>query len=128
METSNGKSLYERLGGADGIAKIVDDIVEAHMVNPAIQARFLPLKDDPEKLELIKKHNRQFFGAGSGGPETYEGQDMPATHRGMNVSEAEYLHTIDDIMASLDKNNVDATSKNDVLAIVYSLKEQIVRL
>lgn len=128
METSNTKSLYERLGGATGISTIVDDIVEAHMVNPAIKARFLPLKDDPEKLELIKKHNRQFFGAGSGGPETYEGQDMPAAHRGMNVSEAEYLHTIDDIMASLDKNNIDPTTKNDVLAIVYSLKEQIVRL
>ncbi len=53
---------------------------------------------------------------------------MPAAHRGMNVSEAEYLHTIDDIMASLDKNNIDATSKNEVLAIIYSLKEQIVRL
>lgn len=127
METANQKKLYDRLGGASGISKLVDDIVEAHMINPAIQARFLPLKDDPEKLELVKKHNRQFFSAGSGGPETYEGQDMPAAHRGMNISEAEYLHTIDDIMASLDKNNIDEQTKSEVLAIVYSLKDQIVR-
>lgn len=128
MNNTNGKSLYERLGSADGISKLVDDIVDAHMKNPSIQARFLPLKDDPEKLERIKKHTRQFFGAGSGGPEAYEGQDMPAAHRGMNVSEAEYMHTIDDIMTSLDKNNIDQQSKNEVLAIAYSLKEQIVRL
>jgi hypothetical protein len=31
-------------------------------------------------------------------------------------------------MASLDKNNIDQQSKNEVLAIAYSLKEQIVRL
>lgn len=128
MNNTNGKSLYERLGSADGISKLVDDIVDAHMKNPSIQARFMHLQDDPEKLERIKKHTRQFLGAGSGGPEAYEGQDMPAAHRGMNVSEAEYLHTIDDIMASLDKNNIDKQSKNEVLAIAYSLKEQIVRL
>ncbi|MEE4259274.1 MAG: group 1 truncated hemoglobin [Bacteroidales bacterium] len=128
MKNTNNKSLYERLGSANGISKLVDDIVNAHMENPSIQARFIPLKDDPEKLERIKKHTRQFLGAGSGGPEIYEGQVMPAAHRGMNVSEAEYMHTIDDIMASLDKNNIDQQSKNEVLAIAYSLKEQIVRL
>ena len=128
METTQQKSLYERLGGADGIAVLVDDIVDAHMKNPGIQTRFLPMKDDPEKMARAKKHTRQFFGMGSGGPEIYEGQDMPTAHRGMNVSEAEFLHVVDDIMASLDKNNIDQHSKNEVLAICYSLKDQIVRL
>jgi len=128
MENNNGKSLYERLGSANGISKLVDDIVDAHMNNPGIQTRYLPMKDDPERMEKVKKYTRQFLGAGTGGPETYEGLDMPAAHRGMNVSEAEFLHVIDDILASLDKNNVDAQSRNEVLAIAYSLKDQIVRL
>ena len=128
MENNNGKSLYERLGTADGISKLVDDIVDAHMTNPGIQTRYLPMKEDPERMERVKKYTRQFLGAGTGGPETYEGLDMPAAHRGMNISEAEFLHVIDDILASLDKNNIDAQSRNEVLAIAYSLKEQIVRL
>jgi len=128
MENNNGKSLYKRLGSADGISKLVDDIVDAHMNNPGIQTRYLPMKDDPERMERVKKYTRQFLGAGTGGPETYEGKDMPAAHRGMNVSEAEFLHVIDDILASLDKNNVDAQSRNEVLAIAYSLKDQIIRL
>lgn len=128
MENTNGKSLYERLGSANGIAKLVDDIVDTHMANPGVATRFLLMKDDPERMEKVKKHTRQFLGAGTGGPETYEGQNMPAAHRGMNISEAEYLHVIDDIMLCLDKNNIDAQSKNEVLGIAYSLKEQIVRL
>ena len=128
MENNNGKSLYERLGSADGISKLVDDIVDAHMNNPGIQTRYLPMKEDQERMEKVKKYTRQFLGAGTGGPETYEGLDMPAAHRGMNISEAEFLHVIDDILASLDKNNVDAQSRNEVLAIAYSLKDQIVRL
>ena len=58
METVTEKTatLYERLGGEEGIIAIVDDVVEAHMNNPAISARFLPYKDRPEYLEQIKKH------------------------------------------------------------------------
>ena len=92
------------------------------------ETRYLPMKDDPERMERVKKYTRQFLGAGTGGPETYEGLDMPAAHRVMNISEAEFLYAIDDILASLDKNDIDAQSRNEVLAIAYSIKDQIVRL
>jgi len=127
MENNNGKSLYERLGSANGISKLVDEIVEEHMVNPVIKARFLPYKDTPEKLATIKKHTCDFLAAGSGGKEEYTGRDMPTTHRGMNISEAEYMHTVDDILLVLNNNNIDDQSRNEVLAILYSLKDMIIR-
>lgn len=120
------KSLYERLGGRDGISQIVDDTVEEHMNNTAINARFLPLKDQPEKLAVIKQHTIEFFSAGSGGPPIYNGKDMATAHKGMNISPAEYMHTIDDIFAALDKNSIDEDTKKDVLAILWSLKGMIV--
>ncbi len=61
-------TLFERLGGTKGISMIVDDAVEAHMNNPAVNARFLPLKEQPERLAIIKQHTIEFFSAGSGGP------------------------------------------------------------
>ena len=61
-------SLFERLGGTKGITAIVDDAVEYHMNNPNINARFLPYKEQPEQMNLIKKHSIDFFSAGSGGP------------------------------------------------------------
>jgi hemoglobin len=119
-------SLFERLGGTDGITKIVDDVVEAHMNNGAISARFIPYKDEPEKLAVIKQHLVDFFSAGSGAPVSYSGRDMPTTHRGMNISPGEYMHTIDDIMGVLDKRAIDDESKKDVLAILWSLKGMII--
>jgi hemoglobin len=122
------KTLYERLGGAKGIAALVDDIVEAHMANPVISARFLPYRSQPERLATVKQHLRSFLGAGSGGPEKYEGRDMRATHRGMNVSEQEYVATIDDILATLEKHRIDDATRKDVLAIAWSLKGDIMRV
>lgn len=120
------KSLFERLGGNEGITKIVDDVVEAHMNNPAINERFLPYKDQPERLALIKQHTIEFFSAGSGGLVTYTGKDMPTTHKGMNISPAEYMYVVDDILMVLDNHKIDEESKKDVLAILWSLKGMII--
>lgn len=125
MENTTQSTLYSRLGGTEGISALVDDIVDHHMKNPAVSARFLPYKEKPELLAQVKKHTVDFFSMGSGGPAVYKGRDMETTHRGMNISEAEYMHVVDDIMAVCDKRGIDAQSKSDVLAIAWSLKEQI---
>ena len=118
--------LYERLGGADGITAIVDAVVEAHMSNPAISARFLPYREQPEKLASIKKHTVEFFSAGSGAAIAYTGRDMVSTHTGMNITAAEYMHVVDDILAVLTRRQIDEISKNEVLAVLWSLKGLII--
>ncbi len=126
--TQENVSLYERLGGAAGIAAIVDDIADAHLANPAIKARYLPLLDMPDHLEEVKRHLRDFLGAGSGGPEQYTGRSMVDTHRGMNVGEAEYMAVLDDIMGVLKKHGIDEQTRKDILAISFGLKDEILHL
>lgn len=121
-------NLYERLGGASGISRLVDDIVEAHMNNPLIKARFLPYRDDPDTIAKVKQHTCNFLGAGSGGPEQYTGRSMLDAHRGMNISELEYMAVLDDILDTLGKHKIDDQSRKDVLAIAYSLKNEIIHV
>lgn len=120
------KTLFERLGGTVGITAIVDDVIDAHMNNSAINARFKPYLDQPERLAVIRQHTIDFFSAGSGGSVKYNGRDMPTTHQGMNISAAEYMYVIDDIMGVLNKHNIDDVSRKDVLAILWSLKGNII--
>ncbi len=116
-------TLYQRLGGEEGIARLVDDIIAAHLANPLVKTRFEKITD----MAHIKKLSREFLTTGSGGPQTYTGQGMLAVHKGMNISEQEFLVVVDDIFVALDKNRIDEDSKKDVLAILYSLKDQIIR-
>lgn len=117
-------TLYQRLGGATGIAKLVDDVMAAHLANPIVKTRFENIKD----LDRAKKMAREFFSAGSGGPETYTGKDMLAAHKGMNISEQEYLAATDDIVGAMDKHGLSEDTKKDVIAILYSLKDNIIRV
>lgn len=116
--------LYERLGSAGGIAQLVDDVMAAHLSNPMVKTRFENIKD----MEHAKQMAREFFSAGSGGPETYTGKDMRAAHKGMNISEQEYLAVMDDIVAAMVKHELSEDTKKDVIAILYSLKEEIIRV
>jgi hemoglobin len=117
-------TLYDRLGGASGIARLVDDVMAAHLVNPIVKPRFENIKD----LDRAKKMAREFFSAGSGGSEAYTGKDMLAAHKGMNISEQEYLAATDDIVGAMEKNGLSEDAKKDVIAILYSLKGSIIRV
>ena len=117
-------TLYERLGSAQGISRIVDDVIAAHLANPLVKTRFENIAD----LEHAKRMAREFFCAGAGGPEAYTGRDMRTAHRGMNISEQEFLAVMDDIVGALAKNRIDEATRNDVVAILYSLKGDILRV
>ena len=125
-ETTVELSLFDRLGGTDGISIIVDDIVQAHMENEEINYVFLPLKENPEHLESFKKHVKEFLAAGTGGGTAYTGKDLPTAHKGLQTSPKEFLSTVDDILFVLEKNKIDEETKKDMLYILYSLKGQVI--
>jgi len=116
-------TLYERLGGEKGIKAIARDTVENHLKNPVIKVRFQD--SDPEELISLAA---EFFCMGSGGPQKYTGKNMREAHRSMNISEAEFLTVVDDIMSALDNNKVEAGAKNEVLGILYSLKDDVIKV
>ena len=115
-------TLYDRLGGKEGIHSIVENIWENHTTNPKVKQRYVD--SDPEK---VKESVRNFFGAGIGGPEVYPGKNMLDAHRGMNISDEEFVAVCDDVLSALGKNNVQQKEKDEVLCILYSMKGDIVR-
>jgi len=116
-------SLYERLGGAESIAAIVEDIWTNHTSNPAIKQRYV--KSDPEN---VKRLVREMFCAGTGGSETYTGKDMVTAHTGMNINDEEFVAVIDDVLDAMTNNNVGQRERDEVLCILYSMKNEIVGL
>jgi hemoglobin len=117
-------SLYERLGGEKRIEQLITDAVDNHYRNPLIKVRFEAIKD----RAVAERHLFEFMCAGSGGPQTYTGKDLASSHKGMNISEQELIAAIDDMLAAMTKNGYDQIEKNDVVAILYSLKGDVVRL
>ena len=115
------RSVYERLGGSDAITKISSDLVDIHLANSKIAPRYVS-----SDSILVKKQVAAFFIAGTGGPDNYEGKDMLAAHKGMNINNDEFVAVLDDAILALDKNGIGQKEKEEVLYILYSMKPEIV--
>lgn len=117
-------TLYERLGRRDGITRITQQLIKNHLANPLVNRRYAQIED----MDRVERNVIDFFCAGAGGPETYHGKDLVATHRGMNVNEQEFVAVIDDAMAALESCDVDLSTRNEVLAILWSMKPEVIRI
>ena len=118
-------TLYERLGGEEKILAVVTDIVALHHQNPTIKTRFdNAKKSDLELIDLVV----DLVCSGTGGPQEYKGMSMRDTHKGMNISEAEFVAVLDDILEAMTKHGIGEREKAEVLAIAYGMKGEIVHV
>jgi len=124
MNQPTTTTLYERLGRREGITRITADLMKNHLANPLVNARYMSSED----LERVERRVVEFFCAGTGGPETYTGKDMVATHKGMNINEQEFMSVIDDAMDALQKNGIDESTRNEVLAVLWSMRREVLRV
>ena len=112
-------SLYQRLGGADGVAAIVDDIVDRHAVNPALAGRFAG-KDLPQ----VKRLGAQLAYAGTAGPRACSTGWLRSAYAGLAMDEREFRATMEDILASLHAQGVAPAEVNEVVAILFALQTE----
>ncbi len=118
------KSLYERLGGYDAIAAVVD-------------ALMVRIKDD-DKLRRFYDHRGadgiareqqllvDFLCASTGGPMVYTGRDMKALHVGMRLDEEDWKRAMLHLTAGLDAFEVPEQEKGEVMSFHENLKSEIV--
>ncbi|MHB1951785.1 MAG: group I truncated hemoglobin, partial [Acidiferrobacteraceae bacterium] len=70
-----GVTLYERLGGQEGIRRIVEEVWRLHLANPDISPRYARSNG----AEVVR-HVTDFLCAGTGGPQHYRGRSMRDAH------------------------------------------------
>ena len=121
-------SLYERLGGAYSIATVVDDFIERLLVNATLNAN-PALKEARARVPKagLKFHVTAMVCEVSGGPCKYTGRAMKASHQDLNISPAQWDAMVVDFKATLNKFKVPQTAQQELITIVGSTKNDIVR-
>src|SRR6266704_1231185 len=100
LQVENKSSLFDRLGGEEGLTKIVDDFTPRLLQDPRVNwdrfgvrshGVFKRTKSEtwqatPDNVTALKKHMVQFLALATGGPVKYEGKEMKAAHANMQIS------------------------------------------
>ena len=121
-------SLYERLGGTYSIATVVDDFIERLLVNSTLNAN-PAIKEARARVPKagLKYHVTTLVCEVSGGPCKYAGRTMKESHERLNITPAEWDAMVADFKITLNKFNVPQREQQELLTIVGSTKNDIVR-
>ena len=118
------KSLYERVGGYNALAAVVDEFIGRLVADKQFEKFFAGHSIDSKKR--IRQHILDQFCAATGGPCVYTGREMKTTHAGLGITEADWDAAAKHLAASLDKFKVPEKEKGEILAFVTTLKKDIV--
>lgn len=122
----NQKSLYERLGGYDGIAAFAGDLLP-RLQGDSQLGRFWQHRGE-DHIAREKQLLIDYLCANAGGPMYYTGRDMKLSHKGMKISEEDWSIFLKHAGATFEALQVPKQECDDVVGFVLSLKEDIVEV
>ena len=121
----DGKTLYQRLGGYDTIAKTVVAFLANLAKDPAVGSMVTGLS------EASRLRNRQMITEQicmlTGGPCVFVGRPNAVSHQGLQIDRGMWDKSQKALAAALDEAGVKDPEKADLIAVIDSLKDDIIQ-
>lgn len=114
-------SLYDRVGGREGLHTVVADTVQRHQVNEQIKH----LLDEVDTDHLISQVT-DFLVVATGGEGEYTGRDMHEAHAHMALTNADFLAAGSDLGAAMESAGWGENEQQELLCAFVSLRGEVV--
>jgi hemoglobin len=114
-------TLFQRVGGRDGLQAVVADTVRRHAENDQIKHLL-----EGVDTEHLAAQVTDFLVVGTGGEGEYNGRDMTMAHAHLNLTNADFLAAGSDLGASMDGAGWGEDEKQELLCAFVALRGQVV--
>ncbi|HXE89434.1 MAG TPA: group 1 truncated hemoglobin [Terriglobales bacterium] len=125
-ENEKPKTLYQRVGGYDVIAGIVDEFLNQLRGSKTFE-RFGGGRGE-DSLKRARQLIVDQLCSLSGGPCVYIGRDMKTVHQGLKITAAEWDANIKAMELALDKFKVAGKDKEEFIALIQDTRKDIVEV
>jgi hemoglobin len=115
-----GDAMWKAFHGADGVARIVDDLVARNQADPRISDIFKG--QDMARLRRTLKEQFCFILVGGC---VYTGRDMKAAHKDLGIQSADMGALVENLQYAMDKEGVGFAIQNRFLAKLAPMKRDI---
>lgn len=103
------QSLFDRLGGKEGVEKLVTVFYENVLSDPELAGFF-----QHSNVENLHRMQIEFFSAALGGSAIYSGRSLREIHQGRGIKKNHLQRFVDHLLNTLKSFDLD---ENDVRAI-----------
>jgi hemoglobin len=120
MEDETRRSPFERIGGAETVATLVDAFYDRVLADPDL-APFFEHADLPKLLEM----QRLVFSMALGGPDSYVGRSLAHAHRGRGISREHFQKFVDHLFETLEEYELTETERHDMIGRINTYSSDI---
>lgn len=117
-------SLYDRMGGYDGITGLINETFALHKENPVLSPRFSDMDEGGMGSQI--KLAADFIAANTGGSEEYTGRTITEAHAALGVTAAEFLAVGSDWNKVMETAGLSEDARADVGCFFLSYKDQVI--
>ena len=114
-------TLYQRLGGEPGIARIVNNFHTILIADDRVKADF-----ENTNFDRLKSRLRSQICELAKGPCVYHGQAMAAVHTGLNINRAKFNAVAEDLQTAMEQTGVPYWTQNRLMALLAPMQRDIV--
>jgi hemoglobin len=113
-------SLYERLGGHDGIRAVVDDFYDRLRADEELGPLFRAAD-----METLRRTQTDFLCEAAGGPETYDAEPVREAHLHVPFTPDDIQRAVELLYESLDDFDVSDEDADAVVGAVAAYEEDL---
>lgn len=118
-ESSNAKNetLYDRIGGALAVEKLIDDFYERILADPELAPFFAN-----SSVDNVRTMQREFFAVALDGESSYTGRPLSYVHHGRGIQPKHFQLFVGHLAESLDGHDI---SKQDMFEIIDRINSYV---
>lgn len=121
--TETQQTLYQAIGGAPQVEKIVDAFIINIANDPQVIGYFTHTNVDYFRQGFI-----QHFCQALSGPCTFEGDSMQDIHTGMYITEGDFNRIVELLIKALEQTKVSYPLQNKILNKLAPLRDDIIKI
>lgn len=114
------QSLYDRIGGADAMDRLVDEFYARVLSDPELGPFFAH-----SDMARLRRMQSELFATALGGPGTYAGMTLAEAHRGRGIQPRHLTRFVEHLLATLQDQDLDADDVDAVIDHVNQLAGEI---
>lgn len=120
-QTPRDDSLYRALGEQEGIATLVEALLQRIYADQRIAFLFA----DTDRADLARLIREQFCQE-SGGPCTYSGRSMAESHSGLGLKAKEFDAFVEDFIDAMEDVKLPYRTQNRMLKIFAPMRPEVI--
>ena len=114
-------TLFQDLGGREGLARIVDTMLEIALQDPRIKEKF-----SETNMVRLERELAVHLCDITGGPCEYQGRTMAEAHVELQLTHAHFNALVEILQVAMDREKIPFRTQNKLMAILAPMHRDVV--